>query len=59
VFDLLWSLATEIDRWAQRTRAEVERWTDLDPQGKTERGIGLMRAAIQRQSPAADRPDAL
>ena len=49
VFDFLWSLADEIDRWAERTRAEVEHWTDLDPQGKTEWGIELMRAAIQRQ----------
>jgi DNA-binding PadR family transcriptional regulator len=51
VFDFLWSLADEIDRWSERTRAEVERWTDLDPHGRTEQGIELMRAAIQRQSP--------
>ena len=48
VFDFLWSLAGEIDRWATRTRAEVEGWTDLDPEGRTERGIELMRAASVR-----------
>jgi DNA-binding PadR family transcriptional regulator len=47
VFDFLWSLADEIDGWATRTRAEVEQWPDLDPQGKTERGIQLMQTAIQ------------
>jgi hypothetical protein len=52
----LWSLADEIDRWATRTRAEVEHWTDLDPHGKTKRAIELMQAAIQRQSSATDRP---
>jgi hypothetical protein len=56
VFDFLWSLADEIDRWAERTRVEVDHWTDLDPHGKTERGIELMQAAIQRQPSAPGRP---
>jgi hypothetical protein len=42
VFDFLWSLADEIDRWAERSRAE----------GRTERGIELMRTAIQDGRPA-------
>lgn len=41
VFDFLWSLADEIDRWAERSRAE----------GRTERGIELMRTAIQNGRP--------
>jgi hypothetical protein len=52
VFDFLWSLAGEIDRWATRTRAEVEGWTDLDPEGRTERGIELMRAAVSPRAAA-------
>jgi PadR family transcriptional regulator, regulatory protein AphA len=51
VFDFLWSLADAIDDWARRNREEVQRWDDLDPAGKTERGIELMRAALER--PAA------
>jgi hypothetical protein len=44
VFDFLWSLAGEIDRWATRTRAEAE--------GRTERGIELMRAAVSPRAAA-------
>jgi hypothetical protein len=44
------------DQWAERTRVEVDHWTDLDPHGKTERGIELMQAAIQRQPSAPGRP---
>jgi PadR family transcriptional regulator, regulatory protein AphA len=51
VFDFLWSLADEIERWAARSRAEVEQWADLDAQGRTERGLDLMRAAIRADGP--------
>jgi PadR family transcriptional regulator, regulatory protein AphA len=48
VFDFLWSLADGIHDWARRTHDEVQRWNDLDPTGKTERGIELMRTALER-----------
>jgi hypothetical protein len=51
VLDFLWSLADEIERWAARSRAEVEQWADLDAQGRTERGLDLMRAAIRADGP--------
>jgi DNA-binding PadR family transcriptional regulator len=48
VFDFLWSLANGIDDWARRTHDEVRQWDSLDPTGKTERGITLMRTALEQ-----------
>ena len=37
---------------SHRIGAGVEGWTDLDPEGRTERGIELMRAAVSPRAAA-------
>jgi PadR family transcriptional regulator AphA len=48
LFDYLWSFGTTMRDWAQRTRTEVEKWNDLEGEGKTERGIQMMKNALRR-----------
>jgi DNA-binding PadR family transcriptional regulator len=45
VFDFLFSHALAVRAWADRSRAEVERWQDLSSDGKTERALALIAAA--------------
>jgi hypothetical protein len=41
--DFFTSLLNMVDGWASRTLAEIERWDDLSPEGKNERGMEIMR----------------
>jgi DNA-binding PadR family transcriptional regulator len=40
--DFFISLLTTVDDWAERTLAEIQRWKDLSPDGKNERGLQIM-----------------
>ncbi len=39
--DFFVSLLRTVDGWAERTRAEIEGWEDLSPDGKNERGLEI------------------
>jgi DNA-binding PadR family transcriptional regulator len=41
IYDFLVDYFQMLHRWAERTRAEVERWADLTPEGKRERALQL------------------
>jgi len=51
VFDHLWSFATTTRDRADRCLDEVETWDDLDPAGKTDRGLRLMQEALVARQP--------
>ncbi len=40
--DFFVSLLNTVDTWAERTLAEIEKWEDLTPDGKSERGLEIM-----------------
>ncbi len=40
--DFFVSLLNTVDTWAERTLAEIEKWEDLTPDGKNERGLEIM-----------------
>jgi PadR family transcriptional regulator AphA len=48
IYDFLTDYMRMVQRWAQRTRAEVESWSDLSPEGKRERAMAL----FERKRPA-------
>ena len=48
IYDFLVDYMQMIHRWAQRTKAEVEAWEDLTPQGKRERAMQI----FEREVPA-------
>src|SRR5919201_353760 len=39
--DFFISLLTTVDGWAERTLAEIQRWEDLSPDGKNDRGLEI------------------
>jgi PadR family transcriptional regulator AphA len=39
--DFFISLLTTVDGWAERTLAEIEKWEDLSPDGKHDRGLEI------------------
>jgi hypothetical protein len=39
--DFFISLLNTVDGWAERTLAEIERWEDLSPNGKNNRGLEI------------------
>jgi hypothetical protein len=41
IYDFLVDYMRMIHDWARRTRAEVERWEDLTPEGKRERALRI------------------
>jgi DNA-binding PadR family transcriptional regulator len=45
VFTIMVPFAKAMQRWAERTRAEVETWRDLSPEGKADRAIEIIREA--------------
>lgn len=45
----LWSYAQLVRQWSMRTRAELERWKDSSPAGKTERGLEIIAHVMQIQ----------
>jgi DNA-binding PadR family transcriptional regulator len=45
VFTVMVPFAQLMQRWAERTRAEVETWDDLSPEDKRERAIEIIRSA--------------
>ena len=52
VFTFMVPLARLMKAWAVETRAEIESWDDLSPDGKGDRAIELIRAAVEgRASP--------
>ncbi len=51
--DFFVSLLLTVESWAERTLTEVERWDDLSPEGKNERGLELM-AQIPAHVPEGD-----
>jgi hypothetical protein len=48
IYDFLTDYMHMVQRWAQRTRLEVESWSDLSPDGKRERAMAL----FERKRPA-------
>ena len=49
IYDFLVDYMQMIYRWAERTKAEVERWADLTPEGKRERAL----QTFEQEVPAA------
>ena len=49
IYDFLTDYMHMVQRWAGRTRAEVESWSDLSPAGKRERAMAL----FERKRPAS------
>lgn len=47
VFTFMVPLARLMKAWAVETRAEIESWDDLSPDGKGDRAIELIRAAVE------------
>lgn len=45
VFTVMVPFAQLMQRWAERTRAEVETWADLSPEGKADRAIEIVQGA--------------
>ena len=41
IHDFLTDYMRMVQRWAERTRAEVESWVDLSPEGKRDRAMAL------------------
>ena len=51
--DFFISLLNTVDAWAVRTRAEIDTWNDLGPEGKVDRGMEIIRqlpVAVPRES---------
>jgi PadR family transcriptional regulator AphA len=48
VFDFLASYGRTIQRWAERTRAEVAAWDDLPPERRAERALQIIDDALER-----------
>jgi PadR family transcriptional regulator, regulatory protein AphA len=48
VFDFLFHQASAIRDWAERARAEVEAWDELEPAAPSERGLARIRALAGR-----------
>jgi DNA-binding PadR family transcriptional regulator len=46
IYDFLVAYMQMIHAWAERTKAEVERWADLTPEGKRERALQLFEQTI-------------
>jgi PadR family transcriptional regulator AphA len=53
IYDFLTDYMHMVQRWALRTLAEVESWSDLSPAGKRERALAL----FERKRPASWLPD--
>lgn len=49
LFDFLWEFGLTMYLWAERSRVEVEGWTDLELSDKAERALQVMRRAIEAQ----------
>ncbi|HLQ33016.1 MAG TPA: PadR family transcriptional regulator [Chloroflexota bacterium] len=52
VFDFLTDYGLLVERWAQRTRSEIEHWTDTTPDDREDRALRIIGAAMQRDRPA-------
>lgn len=48
VFDFLASYGRTIQRWAERTRAEVATWDDLPPERRAQRALRIIDGAFER-----------
>jgi hypothetical protein len=46
LFDALWSLGLTLHLWAERSQAEVARWTDLELADNEERALRTIREAL-------------
>jgi PadR family transcriptional regulator AphA len=57
VYDFLTSYFTLLRDWADRTRATVEQWADLDPDGKRDQALALFES--KRPTPAERTADAM
>jgi len=57
VFDFLWSHATMLQRWAERTAAAIERWEESSPTERTEDAIEVIRShlAVDNGGPGWER----
>jgi DNA-binding PadR family transcriptional regulator len=55
IYDFLTDYMRLVQQWAERTRAEVDSWADLAPEGKRERAMAL----FERKRPAAWLPDSV
>jgi hypothetical protein len=42
VFDFMIDFAMTVLRWVERTRAEVDTWSDLTPEGKSDRALAII-----------------
>ena len=52
VFDFLSDFGLLVERWAERTGAEVEPWPDVTAIGKQGRALEIIGAALERDRPA-------
>jgi PadR family transcriptional regulator, regulatory protein AphA len=55
--DFFISLLTTVDGWAERTLAEIEKWEDLSPDGKHDRGLEIFaQLPVATPTEPTDRP---
>jgi PadR family transcriptional regulator, regulatory protein AphA len=55
IYDFLTDYMRLVQQWPERTRAEVESWADLSPEGKRDRAMAL----FERKRPAAWLPQSV